>query len=334
MGTKEELLRILEEKSGDFISGSDIAKELSVSGTAIWKAAGSLRDAGYNIEAVTNKGYRLLPDSDILSEELILSRLRSIDQGSDNLQIDVFRSVDSTNDICRDHAASGAADGYIAVAANQTKGRGRHGRSFFSPAGTGLYLSMLLRPSGFSAQEAMRFTTIAAVSVCRAIEQVSGKTAGIKWVNDVFIDDLKVCGILTEASFNLESGMLDYAIVGIGINVFTPPDGFPDEIQEIAGSVFGFRSPANTAPTNIRSNLAAYIISYFMDYYRNGSADYIEDYRRRCLVIGRDINVLMPGSGPRKAHALDVDDECGLKVRYEDGSEEVLRSGEISIRIR
>jgi len=110
MGTKEELLRILEEKSGDFISGSDIAKELSVSGTAIWKAAGSLRDAGYNIEAITNKGYRLLPDSDILSEELILSRLRSIDQGSDNLQIDVFRSVDSTNDTCRDHAASGAAD--------------------------------------------------------------------------------------------------------------------------------------------------------------------------------------------------------------------------------
>lgn len=338
MSSRDDLLRMLEAKRGEFISGTDAARELGISGTAVWKAIKKLKEDGYMIEAVTNKGYRLAADSDVLSYESVMKYL--IPSLRDELTIDVFSSIDSTNNVCKSKAASGQGDGYAAVSANQTAGRGRRGRSFFSPAGTGLYLSILLRPEGLTAQESLRFTTMAAVAVCEAIEAISGKNAGIKWVNDIFMDGRKVCGILTEASFDLESGTLDYAVVGIGINLFTPEGGFPEEIRNVAGAIFGEREILDADASDIRSRLAAEVISRFMTYYHAAChipgaslSDHIEEYRRRCIVIGRDINVLMPGSEPKPAHVLDVDNECGLVVRYADGTEEILRSGEISIRI-
>ena len=327
MGSREDLLRILEDNRGGFVSGADLARELGVSGTAVWKAIRKLKSEGYLIEAVTNKGYRLASESDVLSLDAVRKYL-----DMDELVIDVFHSTDSTNNVCRDKASSGQSDGYIAIAANQTKGRGRRGRSFYSPDNTGLYLSMLLRPAGYTAEQAMRFTTMAAAAVCEAIETVSGKEAGIKWVNDVFMDGRKVCGILTEASFDLESSTLDYAIVGIGINVFTPEGGFPEEIRDIAGAIFSEDERAEASIPDIRSRLAAEVIRHFMKYYRQ-AAGYMGEYRKRCIVIGRNVNVIMPGADPRPALALDIDDECGLIVRYEDGSEATLRSGEISIRM-
>lgn len=338
MGTRDEMLKYLEKKRGEYVSGADLARELGVSGTAIWKAARKLKADGYMIEAVTNKGYRLSPDSDILSAEAIHNYLvQGQDLSADMPHIEVFHTIDSTNNVCRSKAVEGEADGYIAAAANQTAGRGRRGRSFFSPDDTGLYLSILLRPSGYTAQQALRFTTMAAVAVCEAIEEVSGSKAEIKWVNDIFMNDHKVCGILTEASFDLESGSLDYAIVGIGINVFEPEGGFPEEIKDIAGAVFGPYDRNAMPIPDIRSRLAAALIRRFMFYYhgamKSSSLSYIEEYKRRCFVIGRNINVIMAGKAPVRAKALDIDNECGLLVRYEDGTEEVLSSGEISIRV-
>ncbi|MBQ6315668.1 MAG: biotin--[Mogibacterium sp.] len=331
MSTRDDLLKVLEGNRDSFVSGSDIADELGVSGTAVWKAVNALRKEGYVIESVTNRGYRLSPDSDVLSYQVLSEKLA--DKTRDGrIRLEVFDSIDSTNNVCRDKAALGEKDGFVAVAANQTQGRGRRGRSFYSPDNTGLYMSILLRPSGFDARQALRFTTMAAVAVSEAIEEISGKPAGIKWVNDIYMNGLKVCGILTEASFDLESGNLDYAVVGIGINVFEPEGGFPEDIRNIAGAVF---TGDDSQGANARASLAAEIIRRFFGYYEgrsSGSADYINKYRARCIVIGRDITVLSAGASPASAHALDIDDECGLIVRYEDGRTETLRSGEISIR--
>lgn len=327
MATHNKLLEYLEKNSGEYVSGADIASDLGVSGTAVWKAVRKLKALGHEIDAVTNKGYRLINKADLLSAAVIT------DHAGSDVTVEVFDEVISTNDICKDRAADKQKEVYIAVTDHQTGGRGRRGRAFYSPAGTGLYMSILLRPSGMSAERSLNFTTMAAAAVSQAIEEVSGKTAGIKWVNDIYMDGRKVCGILTEASFDLESGTLDYAVVGIGINVHTPEGGFPEEISKIAGAV------CSEGETIDRNLLAGTVIRNFMRYYNEAcsgpapSYSYMDEYRKRSIVIGRKIQVLSAGSEPVNAEAIALDDSCRLIVRYEDGTEEALGSGEISIRL-
>ncbi|MDO4396216.1 MAG: biotin--[acetyl-CoA-carboxylase] ligase [Clostridia bacterium] len=229
-GTRDQLLELFEKNKGSYFSGEEIAEKLGISRTAVWKAVQSLKNEGYKIEAVRNKGYSLATDTDILSAQGIEKYLRDAvgvgdeagagRNGNAKVTLNVLSEVDSTNVVAREKATAGAPDGYTVVAGSQTKGRGRMGRAFYSPAGTGVYMSLVLRPKNFSPQNAVKLTTMAAVAVCRAIEKVSGEKAEIKWVNDVYVRGKKVCGILREASFNLEDGSLEYAVLGIGINVF------------------------------------------------------------------------------------------------------------------
>ena len=372
--SRDKVLLLLESRKGCYVSGQEIASELGLSRTAVWKAVRKLKNEGFEIDAVTNRGYCLPVDYDVLSAEKIYESIadivsdRVVDTGiyadraflagtrhfnMDSLNIKVFDTIDSTNAFCMRMASEGAPGGLIAVAGSQSRGRGRRGRTFFSPEGTGLYLSILLRPSGLSSKPAMRFTTIAAVAVSEAIEAVSGRKAEIKWVNDIYVDGLKVCGILTEASFDLEDYTLAYAVVGIGINVYEPEEGFPEVIKDVAGAV----SLCHKGEENIndpvlknggRNRLAAEIITRFYSYcvaelnsqYSSTPTPgldvkrYIDEYRRRCFVIGREIDVLIAGSAPVKAYVTGLDDECGLNVVYEDGSSETLSSGEISIRLQ
>ena len=334
MSTRNEMLKLLEQHRGEYVSGAEIASLLGVSGTAIWKAVRMLRRDGYEIKAVTNRGYMLSADADVLSEEGIRSCLAG---SADDLRIEVFDSVGSTNTVCIDKAGAGESEGYIAVAATQSKGKGRRGRAFYSPGGSGIYLSILLRPEGVSAKQALRFTTMAAVAVANSIEAVSGKEAGIKWVNDIYVNGRKVCGILTEGSFDIETGNLDYAVVGIGVNVVAPDDGFPAESAGIAGAVY---DPDESKCS--RNQLAAEIIRRFFELYRKSltpeeesaaEPGYMKDYRRMCFVTGREIDVIKPRGVKLRAQALGLDSECRLLVRYEDGSTEMLDSGEISIRV-
>ena len=227
----------------------------------------------------------------------------------------------------KEQAAAGAPEGTAILAGAQTQGRGRIGRSFYSPSDTGIYLSILLRPNDCSPLQATKLTTMAAVAACEAIEAAARRSAQIKWVNDIFIDGKKVCGILTEASFGLESGHLDYAVLGIGFNAYTPEGGFPENIESIAGSIFLRRE------NDGKNRLAADFLNHFMDLYscRDDHA-YVEKYRQRSLVLGKRIRILSP-SGTIFATALDVDDQCRLVVRYDDGSTQALSSGEISIRL-
>lgn len=323
MGTREKLLLLFETNKGIFFSGEEIAGRLSVSRAAVWKAVKTLRNEGYVIDAVPNKGYCLSEDTDILSVQGVEKYLSPLCK---DLEFDLLPVVDSTNTRVYEQAVAGAKEGYTVIAANQTKGRGRRGRSFYSPADTGVYMSILLRPKQYSPNQALELTTMAAVAACEAIETVSGKEPQIKWVNDIYLSGRKVSGILTEASFELENGFLEYAILGIGMNVFEPKEGFPEEIKEIAGAVFD--APRQDG----KNHLVAEFLNHFMEYYKGASKEeYVQAYRRRSFLIGKEIRVLC-GKESRNAIALDVDEACHLIVRYEDGTREALSSGEVQVR--
>lgn len=322
MGTKENLLSLLEKNKGIYLSGEEIAEALSVSRTAVWKAVNSLRSRGYPIDAATNKGYCLSPNTDILSAEGIEKYL---DGAWRNLSLEVLSSTDSTNAMLRKQADAGAPEGTVLLANCQTKGRGRLGRSFFSPADTGVYLSLLLRPQDCPPQQAVRLTTMAAVAACDAIEAVCGAQAGIKWVNDIFLDGKKVCGILTEASVSLENGSLEYAVLGAGFNVYPPAEGFPEELETVAGTLF-------PTPRNDGKNLlAAAFLNRFLPLYHAGDqSDYVRRYREKSIVLGRKI-LLETSGGREEATVLDIDSQCRLVVQYPDGRIKSLSSGEIRI---
>lgn len=323
MSVKERLLPLLTDRGEDYLSGEDAAKLLGVSRNAVWKAVSALKEEGYNIEAVTNRGYRLKDSGDVLSSAEIEKNLTFLKR---RLNIEVKKTVTSTNALLKEKAAAGAPEGTVLIALSQTAGRGRFTRKFFSPSDSGIYMSILLRPR-ISAENAALITTAAAVAVAEAAEKLSGGKTAIKWVNDVLIDGKKICGILTEASLNIESGELDYAVLGIGLNVYEPENGFPDEIKNIAGAILKERGSGN------KSRLAAAVLESFFKYYKDISERrYLKAYRERCIVLGKQISV-MSQDGSRSAYALDIDENCRLRVKYPDGKEELLSSGEVSIKL-
>ena len=324
MRTKEKLLELFENNKGSYFSGADIAEKFSISRTAVWKSVKALRKEGYQIDAVQNKGYCLSVDTDILSVQGIQKYLNTI---CPDMELNVYPILDSTNAVVREKAIAGGPEGYIVIANSQTRGRGRSGRTFYSPSNTGIYMSLLLRPRHFSSHQAAQLTTMAAVAVCEAIGSLSGEKAQIKWVNDIYLRGKKVCGILTEGSLSLEDGSLEYAVLGIGINVSPPTGGFPDEIKDIAGTVF------YEAQRDGKNRLAAEVLNRFMAYYSaSNMLNYVDNYRQRSMVIGKEIQVIFPGYTKRAiAHAIDQN--CHLIVEYEDGQTETLYSGEISIKI-
>lgn len=322
MSVKDEVLKQLENNKGSYISGGQLAENLNVSRNSIWKAIKSLEKNGYQIDAIPNRGYCLAENNDILSSFSISQYLKS------KLDINVYPVVSSTNTVLKEMAEQGAPEGTVIIAEEQTAGKGRMGKSFYSPSKTGIYISILLRPT-ISAEESLFLTTSAAVATAKAIEDVSDKTADIKWVNDVYIDNKKVCGILTEGAFNIETNHLDYAIVGIGVNVRFPEGGFPKEIENIATAVFDNQ----TDSTNKRSMLIAHLLDYFMEYYKHfSSKKYVKEYIERSMILGKDICII-EGEKSIPATAMEIDKKCRLKVQLEDGTTRWLSSGEVSIRV-
>lgn len=324
MTTKEKLLALLEDSKGTFFSGEEIARTLQVSRAAVWKAVNALREDGYTIDAATNKGYRLSPDSDILSPQGIRRFLKPEYR---DLDLTVLPTAPSTNALVREKANQGRPEGCVIVACEQTDGRGRYGRQFFSPVDSGVYLSLLLRPTAYSPQQATCLTAAAAAAMCQAIEEVTGQQPGIKWVNDIFLRGKKVCGILTEAVVGLETGALDYMVLGAGVNLYPPAEGFPEEIQPIAGSVLERSCP------EAKNRLVGAFLNRFWDFYTHPECRaYLEDYRARSLAIGRNVTVLSAGKAV-SAYAYGIDDDFRLLVRYENGDTEALSYGEIRIQL-
>ncbi|MGE0073848.1 MAG: biotin--[acetyl-CoA-carboxylase] ligase [Sphaerochaetaceae bacterium] len=253
MSSKQQVLALLEQFKGSHISGEEIARQLQITRAAVWRAIHDLRLSGHAIEASTKIGYRLSESSDVLSEQGIRSAFT--DKRYLELPLHFHESIGSTNGEAKRLALEGAPHGTVVVAGRQTEGRGRNGKSFFSPSDSGLYVSVLLRPELDTAM-ALRVTSGAAVAVCRAIERMCDRRAGIKWVNDILIDSLKVCGILTEGISGFETGRIESLVVGIGVNHTVPPEGFPQELQGIAGALFVDTAP----PEASRNRLAASIV--------------------------------------------------------------------------
>lgn len=325
MSIKSEVLRLLLDADGEYISGQAIGEQLFCSRNAIWKAIHSLKSDGYDIKSVTNKGYALC-GGDVFSVDGIHKYLSESAQNVP-VVIKLLSTTTSTNDMLKIEAEHGADEGFVIVADKQTSGKGRRGRSFFSPD-SGLYLSILLRPK-ISANDALMITTAAAVAVASAIESVCGKVCGIKWVNDIFLDGLKICGILTEAAVDFESGGLQYAVLGIGINLAHPNGEFPPELSEIAGAIY------DDLPKNhdIKNKLCACVISNFFEIYKAlPDRSFMNEYRKKSFVTGKDIYVISQ-SGKVKAKALEIDDNAGLKVQYENGEIATVSTGEVSIRL-
>lgn len=261
-----------------------------------------------------------------LSEQMILD---FIPQYKDIFHIEVYETISSTNTFVKELAKQGKKEGKVVISREQTGGRGRLGRTFFSPDGTGIYMSLLLRPN-ISLSESLFITVAAAVAVAEAIEAISEKKPKIKWVNDVFCENKKVCGILTESSLSSQTGQLNYAVLGIGINVLPPEDGFPETIKDIASSIF---DAGSNISIEIQAKLIAEVLGRFWNYYKDlSSKSFLSEYKKRSLLIGKKISIIA-GETVEKARALDIDDQCRLKVEMTDYTIRLLSSGDVSIRI-
>ena len=323
MTTKEKLLALLEQRSDEYISGQELAEQLGISRAAVWKAVRALERDGCMVSGVTGLGYRMESVGDRIYAAGICKYLRNCPE---ELDIRVFPILPSTNDTAKALANDGAPEGTVVIAEAQTAGKGRMHRQFFSPDSTGIYMSILLRPK-ISAEDALYITTAAAAAVADAIDAETGRCSAIKWVNDVFLDGKKVCGILTEGTIGMEDSSLEYAILGIGINAVEPENGFPEELREIAGAVY----PA-TAGADCRSRLIAAVLERFFAYYRMlDEKTFLQSYRNRSVLHGKTVDVIRGGTA-RPAVAGEIDDACRLQVTYTDGSEEWISSGEVSVR--
>jgi len=310
MTVQKKVLQIFEENKGKTLSGEEIAREIGCSRASVWKAVRALRAEGYSVESATNRGYTFF-ENDILSAEGAGAHLLG------GWQIVVLESVDSTNEEARRRAQAGAPDRTVIAAERQTGGRGRRGKTFFSPRGTGLYFSVLLRPRMTMADAAL-VTCRVAVAVARALEKYADEAVQIKWVNDIYIGGKKVCGILSEATSDLESGGVEYIVVGIGINVSTRD--FPEELKNIAAGL----------PGNVnRNELLAGILNRLDE---TLVEDVMDEYKKRSCVIGKAIEIIHP-DGAEPALAVDIDSQGHLIVRDMFGKLKVLHSGEISIKI-
>jgi len=327
--TKDKILELLEKNRGESISGEDIAKMLGVSRNAVWKAVNSLKKEGYGISSVNNRGYALLPDNDILSAAGILPYL---DNDAYVSKVHIYDTLESTNKTAKEMAVSGCDHGTVVIANTQTSGKGRYKRNFYSPPDSGLYLSFVFRAEILHIQNPSLITASVAVAVCRAIEAVSEERPKIKWINDIFIEGKKICGILTEAVTDLESGSIDWIVAGIGINVSNNKDDFPEELAQIAGSIFSGSDKNGRKEAAARNRLAAEIINrcFGLKTWLDDEAVYSE-YRERLMLSGRRITVTLPEE-TYEATATDVDINGHLVVRKDDGEIISLSSGKISFR--
>ena len=235
-----------------------------------------------------------------------------------NIKIETVEIIDSTNDEMKRRAVNGEGEIFLLVAESQTKGKGTKGRSFFSPGGTGIYMSLLLRPT-YTPEECTLLTSVAAVSSARAIEKVVCVKPQIKWVNDIYLDGKKAGGILTQAHLSKDGKEVEWAIVGIGINISEPEGGFPDELKSIA-TTLGKRDE------NIKNRLISEIVNEFVSYYRDlNREDFIVEYSRRLLGLNEEITVKENGEEYRGT-VIGIDGMCHLKIRLPDGEEKILNS--------
>ncbi len=335
MSLKEIVLEKLKnaQKNQEYISGEKLAQECNVSRASIWKAVKSLENDGIEINAVNNKGYILIANNQY-NQKSIEENLLKINANK-NIKILFYDKIDSTNTQAKRLLLNKnplELNKTVCVANEQTAGKGRLGRKFYSPSKTGIYFSIIYSPKNLL--EPTKITTQAAVGICRAIKKVYNVECKIKWVNDIYLNEQKICGILTEGTTNLENGILDAAIIGIGINIITNSD-IPNEIKKTAGSIIHDKSNENV---NLkRSELLANAISEtlkILDGTKSVKEKAMQEYKEKSNLIGKEIivtPVINVKEGKYKCLVKGISDDAKLIVQLEDGSEKFLDSGEVSL---
>lgn len=321
---KAEILKMLKE-ADDHISGQQLCEQFQVSRTAVWKVINQLKEEGYQVEAVRNKGYRIIESPDVLTREELAVQIGDATRWAGQ-EIVCFTETDSTNVRARKLGENGAAHGTLVVAEQQTAGRGRRGRGWESPAGSSIYMSLLLRPE-FLPNKAPMLTIVMAYSVATALREQTGLDFRIKWPNDIVLNGKKVVGILTEMSTEIE--YINHVVIGVGINVNT--EAFPEEICATATSI-----RRESGKTWRRAELIAAILRQFEVQYerfvKEEDLAYLREAYDAVLVnCGREVRILGEKDGYR-AVALGIDDQGELLVRKEDGTVTSVYAGEVSVR--
>ncbi len=323
MTTKDKILDELLKSGDEYISGGRLGRNLGISRNSVWKAVRQLEDEGHIIDAVTNKGYRLIRNADTITKDDILQSLSSDIKKSD---IHILDTTDSTNNYAKKLAEEGAPENTIVIANEQTSGKGRLGRSFISPKNTGIYMSIILRPD-MKIDIAQMLTSCIAVSAARAIDSLYKCNTRIKWVNDLMVNDKKICGILTEATIDCEAANFRYIVAGIGINVGSIRSVFDNELLETASSL-----EDETGIVIPRSRIIAAVIdSVINDYMSLSDKSFLDEYRKRSWITGKPVTIYSHGI-QKDAFAVDIDDTAGLVVKYKNGETEVINSGEARVR--
>lgn len=321
---KEKILELLKLSYPDYISGEVICQRLGVTRTAVWKHIQALRSMGYEIEAVTNAGYRLLGVPDRLYPAEITWGLKTSFLGR---HIYFHERLDSTSRLARELAAQGVPEGTLVVAEEQTGGRGRLGRGWFSPYGKGIWCSVILYPS-LSPLDAPPLTMLAAVAVAEALHQATGLKAGIKWPNDLLLANKKICGILTELFAEMEK--VNHLIIGIGVNVNIAPEEFPPELRETATSVLA-ETKRRVSRVNLLQELLAKLEYWYLKWQKEGFAPVLARWKEYSVTLGRPVKVISHRES-YEGWAEDVSDDGSLILRLPNGQRQKIISGEVSLR--
>lgn len=324
MKNRDKVLEILYKKNGECISSSEIAEGLEITRSAIFKIINELKDQGYNIESIHHKGYRLLECEDLISADIINELLS---KSKKHKNIKYLKTVDSTNTLAKKIIIENAEFPDVVIANTQTDGRGRLGRNFYSPENKGIYCSFILEPF-IKIENSILVTVAASVAVSKAIEKVTGRNTQIKWINDIYIDNRKVSGILTEAVTNFETGMIDKIVLGVGINFKMEENLFPDEISGRATAIYTDSTQGIT-----RNQLIAQLILEIDECIGNIEDEKIMDYYvEKSIVIGKKINIHVLGEKDSiSGTAVNIDKNGFLIVETKNGLI-TLNSGEVSIR--
>lgn len=344
MTTKQKVFEILTKNNGSYISGEKLAQECGVSRAAIWKAVKAIRDEGFVIEGSNNNGYTLSGEqtADVLSQAVIEYTLRQTFPEFAHSHIECFETIDSTNTYAKKLAAQDASKYHQAIitAQSQTAGRGRIGRTFESPAGTGVYLSLIITPKGGITQPAV-ITASTAVAVCRAIKKLYGVEPSIKWINDIYVHNdgalKKAVGILTEGITNFETGQIESAVIGIGVNIKPNEKIKKSAAKDIAGFVT-CAPRIDDAPENnctpSRARFIAEIAGQVFKILQEPLPDVIAEYKSMMFLFGKTLTVhplIGDDKSTYEAKAIDIDENAGLVVKLKDGTTKTLSSGEVTL---
>ena len=320
---KKEVLEVLKSNKNKFISGEQLSNRLGVTRTSIWKYVNILKKEGYRIESISRKGYKLIEEPDILSKDELLIELKEEKLGNN---IYYFETIDSTNNYAKRLALEGAVEGTIVFSEKQTGGRGRLGRMWSSLPGTSISMSIILRPT-IHPNEAPKITEISAAATAEAITKVTNLQVGIKWPNDIILNNKKVCGILTEMSAELNN--INYVIVGIGVNVNV--DEFPEEIGNVATSIKKVLG-SEVSRKDIVINMVKEFGDLYYDFINTGRLERTVDIcKKRSVTLGKIVRV-MNKKETIIAKAIDITKNGELVIRKDNGETIKVISGEVSVR--